>query len=135
MEVYGCPNCGMQFAMTADFVQRRRENHETFYCPSGPGQSFKAENEAERLRRLNQNLVQQQARLQDEIREANKVAGEAIRRAETEVKARKRIEKRIGAGVCPDCNRTFSNIARHMVSKHSERECQTVLPAKLKVVK
>jgi hypothetical protein len=38
----------------------------------------------------------------------------------------KRIEKRIHAGVCPCCNRTFQNLARHMNTKHPD-EASNVL--------
>jgi ribosomal protein L37AE/L43A len=33
-----------------------------------------------------------------------------------------KVKKRISNGVCPHCNRSFANLARHMQSKHAE-EC------------
>jgi|GEM_PF-2697621 len=38
---------------------------------------------------------------------------------EAETKAR-RAERRIHAGVCPHCNRTFVQLARHMKTKHQD---------------
>ena len=33
-EVEDCIHCGFQFAMPAEFVGRRRNDHKTFYCPA-----------------------------------------------------------------------------------------------------
>lgn len=113
-----CAACGILFAVTRDFEERRRKDHGTFHCPSGHGNSFRADSEADKLRRENENLKQQQARLQQEANDAcGRAAAEADRRqkAEREVK---RINKRISHGVCPDCNRSFANVAKHMASKH-----------------
>jgi len=49
--VIDCPHCGIQFAITKDFEKRKREDHETFYCPRGHSQYFPQENEKERLKR------------------------------------------------------------------------------------
>lgn len=35
-------------------------------------------------------------------------------------RAPKQAQTRIGAGICPCCNRTFSQLARHMQSKHPD---------------
>ena len=50
-KVLDCAHCGIQFAITKDFDRRRREDHETFYCPKGHDQYFPQENEKERLKR------------------------------------------------------------------------------------
>jgi hypothetical protein len=121
----------MSFAITADFEKRRRDDHENFYCPSGHTNIYRGENDAEKLRRENQILKQQQARLQDVTTEAWRAVNIAQSRLQDEVKARKRIEKRISAGVCPDCNRTFGDMAAHMKSKHGGVKCEPVeMPAK-----
>ena len=46
---------------------------------------------------------------------------ETLSRLNEERSKRKRIERkltRVGRGVCPECNRTFENLARHMACKH-----------------
>ena len=35
-----CPNCGLTFAITKDFDNRRRDDHRTFYCPMGHSMSY-----------------------------------------------------------------------------------------------
>lgn len=36
----------------------------------------------------------------------------------------RRVQKRIHAGVCPHCNRTFQNLQSHMNSKHNGEAAQ-----------
>jgi hypothetical protein len=37
-----------------------------------------------------------------------------------------KLKKRASAGVCPCCNRTFSNMARHMAHQHPEFDSKVV---------
>ena len=36
-----CCRCGVAFGMTQDFEARRRDDHKSFYCPNGHGQSYR----------------------------------------------------------------------------------------------
>lgn len=102
--------CGIPFMLPKDLRYQARNRNHTIYCPLGHTITWK-ENEEVRLRRERDNLKQQQARLEDEKRDA-------IARAEKAEAATKRLQKRTAAGVCPCCNRTFLNMQRHMKSKH-----------------
>lgn len=132
METYACCNCGMLFSMTADFVQRRRQNHDSFYCPQGHGQVFSGDSEKEKLQREVNRLKQDAARLEDLTIAAQRRANTAEEEARRARKEKARIEKRIHAGICPDCNRSFVNVARHMTTKHGLK-CDE--PPKLALVK
>lgn len=83
-----------------------------FYCPAGHGQSY-TKSEVTRLRE----------KLEDEKKNAEfwrKRADEADR-SKAAIKGQLTKErKRVGNGVCPCCNRTFQNVARHMASKHPD---------------
>jgi hypothetical protein len=35
------------------------------------------------------------------------------------IKAKKKLRERIQNGVCPECHRSFDNLRKHMVHKHS----------------
>jgi len=113
-EVYECARCGTPFGVSADLVSRRRTDHGDFFCPFGHANVFKGETEAERLRKLlteaNANATRQAQRALD--------AEIAEQKAET---ARRKLEKRVRAGVCPCCSRSFVNLKRHMASKHPEK--------------
>lgn len=78
----------------------------SIHCPNGHSWYYTGESDADKMRRERDRAVQKQARLAEEI--ASK---------EREIK---RIKKRSAAGVCSCCNRTFTNMARHMKTKHPE---------------
>lgn len=112
-ELSTCYKCGIQFAMPTWYRQKRIEDHADFYCPNGHAQHFSAETEAEIERRLRQRAEQQVARAEDEKLRA--LRREAALRSELN-----RHRKRAANGVCPCCNRSFVNMARHMKTQHPE---------------
>jgi hypothetical protein len=112
-EVYTCchPACGIRFAMSAAYVRDRRKDHQWWHCPNGHLQHFDQESKEERLQRELQVAQQQMARIEDERREAERREAAAKREVA-------RVVKRAHAGVCPCCQRSFANVARHMKMKH-----------------
>lgn len=112
LETEECCKFGMMFAMPAAVRQRRLEDGGSFWCPNGHEQHF-SKSEVQRLRE----------KLDEQTRAATRQAYRALaaevaeRRAKAELK---RVNRRVSAGVCPCCNRTFQNLARHMKTKHSE---------------
>lgn len=42
--------CGVTYGLTAGFEERRRADHESFYCPNGHSHSYTQKTEAEKLR-------------------------------------------------------------------------------------
>ncbi len=107
----GCCNCGTIFAMTEDLNKRLRNNHETFFCPSGHRQSYTGESAAEKWKRI--------AELSESKRAfAEKSSAASNRRASAARGQVTKIKNRVKNGVCLFCNRTFDDLARHMHSKH-----------------
>src|SRR5450759_5771962 len=98
-----CFKCGCVIGMESEFYEHRLGDHATFYCPNGHAQNFISESAAEKANRL---LREEQAR------HARTLARENEERAAKE-KAERKL-KRVKCGVCPECNRTFENLARHM---------------------
>lgn len=111
MYICRCAGCSIQFGMTKDFQDRRRKDHETFYCPAGHPQSWKAESDEDKLRRERDIARQQVARAEQEAKSTQ-------RALEAEKKKAAKVKKRSAAGVCPCCNRTVGQMARHMKTKH-----------------
>ena len=117
-----CYSCGIPFGLPDYFQSSRREDHDTFYCPNGHPGHYPQENEAERLKR---ELADTQKRLEFARNEARSLkeqrdnANQQLTQAKTKA-ARQR--KRIASGVCPCCNRTFtdSRLARHIATKHPD---------------
>lgn len=101
--------CGIQFAMprgTYDWHIRRETN--TTYCPLGHAGVVREP--------VEKKLEAAQARerhLEDQLRAAENDA-EAVRRRLI------RDRHRFANGVCPCCNRSFTNVARHMATKHPD---------------
>lgn len=111
-------DCGISFAVPEWWHKGKRETHTTFYCPNGHGQHFSSESEAERLRRERDIARQQIARVEQERIDALATANAQKDRADKAEAATKRLKRRVAAGTCPCCQRTFTNMARHMKTKH-----------------
>lgn len=117
-EAVTCYKCGVDFA--SPVLPRRRTDGETFWCPNGHPQVF---HETEVMRLKKQLEAEKQKR---EAAEREKEWA-LVRQRDAESKAtkvQKRLNlqtKRINAGVCPHCHRTFQQLARHMQCKHAEQ--------------
>jgi len=91
-----------------------------FYCPSGHTNAYFGETAEEKARK---ELAQAEKRLTwysdrlDAERREREVAENSLRTTKGHLT---RVKRRIEAGVCIHCNRTFQNVARHMETKHSE---------------
>jgi hypothetical protein len=93
----------------------------TFYCPYGHPQVFaKGETDLDKMRRERDRLAQQVAERDDEVRRQRELREGTERQLSATRGVVTRIKNRVGHGVCPCCNRTFENLARHMASKHAD---------------
>lgn len=114
-----CYKCGITFAVPQYFKTKRQEDTETFWCPNGHNQAY-VKSEAQKLReqlaeeKRNSEWWQNVAKSREsQIKGANIQLGK--------VKAKlKRTEIRVSNGVCPCCNRSFTNVRRHMKTKHPD---------------
>ena len=104
-----CCACGITFAVPRWWNQQRRATHEDFYCPNGHSLTYEGKSDADRAR---------EAKLAQSIAEAQ--AREARAQLEQEQAKHRRLRKRVKAGVCPCCQRTFTCLARHLKAKHPE---------------
>lgn len=111
--------CGTVHAVPrelADHAKRQRDEgvkQDGIYCPLGHSWIFSGEGKVARLERK---LREREDQLTAEIA-ARRAAEDQLAAAERE---RKRIAKRTSGGVCPCCNRSFVQLARHMKSQHPE---------------
>lgn len=112
-----CPTCGVRFAMPLNMLRTLRETKGTFYCPSGHEQSF-AESTSTRLKReleLERKRREQAEDLAKRRDEANQQLYKTKQQALGKLKA---LKQRAANGVCPCCQRSFTQLARHMRTKH-----------------
>jgi len=97
----------------------RRSSKIEFFCAYGHGQIFaEGESDETRLRRERDRLIQRLAERDDEIRRQKELREGTERRLSAARGQVTKIKNRVGHGICPCCNRTFENLARHMGSKH-----------------
>ena len=112
--------CGMPHAVPEELRAKQERDHrdgvrpqQDIYCPLGHSYIISGEGDAERLRRV----------LAAERERAGRLAAERDQ-AQASARAQKgaatRARKRAAAGVCPCCNRTFKQLARHMKSQHPD---------------
>jgi hypothetical protein len=126
VEFIDCANCGQVFGMTAEFIKRRRADGKEFFCPNGHS-NFYRDNEHDRVRQERDRLKQQLAQKDDTIayQRAQREAAEklaSVRKGQVT-----RLKNRAAAGVCPCCNRTVSQMAKHMASKHPTFKAEEVV--------
>jgi hypothetical protein len=78
-------------------------------------------------------LKQDAARLEDEIRAEREWRKQAQNQARAFKGRVTRLKNRAAAGVCPCCNRTFAQLARHMATKHKGFTAEEVVPTEATV--
>lgn len=110
--------CGIQLAIPEDLYDYANRKKHSIHCPLG--HKFIYSNT------LQDELETAQAKL-DETRRSLTAAHDLLRHEERShaatrghVTRKKKQLERVSAGVCPCCNRSFSDLRRHMRSKHPE---------------
>lgn len=105
-----CGECQIPFAIPADMLRKRQNDGKSFWCPNGCKISY-GEGENARLRRHLASAQARETHARDQRQAAERSAA-AYKGVAT------RVRKRAANGVCPCCNRTFANVARHMAGQH-----------------
>ncbi len=108
-----CCTCGVFFFLSSRFIEVRREDGKNFYCVNGHAQCY-GEGETKKLQRQ---LEERERQLRESKCDTLRAQNELMEEAKIRGKAERKL-KRVHRGVCPDCNRTFENLARHMQCKH-----------------
>jgi len=120
IELYDCCVCSQPIALTEPHEKWLRiDSGREFFCPYGHSQVFR-DGEVDRLRKK----LEEQTRTATEMAERAQVAERAKKLEEGKrilaERELKRTKTRVAGGVCPCCNRTFVQLARHMKTKHPE---------------
>lgn len=108
--------CGVVFAFPTDLYERLTNTGETFHCPFGHQQHFTdSASDAAKLRAAQA----RETALRDQLTAA-------VHDAENTRVALLRDRQRFANGVCPCCNRSFENVARHMRGEHPDYDITKV---------
>lgn len=114
LETASCCQCGIEFAAPVYWLKTKREEKGSLFCPNGHSLQFTGETAEQKIARIIRE--KETAELAKRFAE-DRLALERVNHA----KEIKRREKRSHAGVCQDCDRTFTNVARHMATKHGKK--------------
>src|SRR5262245_22389812 len=109
-----CCTCGCRVWLTPTHYYAAMEGRSkiTFHCGYGHAQHFTDEDdEIVKIRRERDRLKQKVAQLDDTITAQTKQIADLKQASVT-------MAKRVAAGVCPCCNRSFVQLQRHMKTKH-----------------
>ena len=104
-----CCACGTVFAMAQEFKRQRLRDRTNFYCPAGHSQAYVGDTDAKKLEREKA----KNTHLEDQLLAA---AIDAEKARSALIKDRHRIAN----GVCPCCNRYFTNVHRHIRGEHPD---------------
>ena len=115
-----CCNCGIPFAMTADFQSRRLKDRNSFYCPAGHRQAYIGKSNEQKLK---DQLASKQRELE---RQAQRSSNLQVQRDSLN-RSYNKMRDRVKNGVCPCCNRTFQNLQNHIQIKHPDFGTHDVL--------
>ena len=112
LQEVACCVCGVTFAFPQRLHKEFEYTGKSFYCPSGHSQVYHESDES----RLKKQLKDEQERRQQVEAQLVSVRDQ-LQASERETKLQK---KRAANGVCPCCNRSFTQLHRHMKTKHPE---------------
>lgn len=119
LAVTECPTCFTEHAIPRRMYRDRLANGGSVYCPNGHPWVF-CEPENDKLKRQ----LEQSRRIRDSLSASLTAERDQRLAAQRSAAARlgqlTKLRNRVGNGVCPCCNRSFANLARHMDSQHPD---------------
>lgn len=124
-----CPTCHIIHAFPEEMQRRALEynkadhpsNFDTIYCPNGHTWHYRGDNsELQNAKRRAELAEEALQRTQDTLTRVKSDRDHAEAQARGYKGALVKTKKRLAAGVCPYCNRTFtdSRMAKHIASQH-----------------
>ena len=115
-----CGTCGVWHALPKIMYDKCVEEGGFWCCPNGHSRGYKEGRRArEEIRLERDRLKQQLAQRDDDIAALKKVVGEHKGKLAN-------LTMRAKNGVCPCCTRSFTNLRRHMASKHPDFKAEVI---------
>lgn len=114
-----CGQCGGTYAINEQYRAQAAVEGSLWNCPYCKVQwGYGRDNENSRLKKQLAHETKLKEWAQTEARHKSELAEQWRRKEQAQRAAKTKIRKRVGNGVCPCCNRTFSNLQRHMAGQH-----------------
>lgn len=105
--------CGLSCQMESRIYRHIIAAGKVYYCPYC-GRRWSSGETALTI------IMRQKAALQARFDQEAMARREAVERAEKAEASRARLKRRVVAGACALCHRTFSNVAKHMAHRHPD---------------
>ena len=122
--IIDCAKCRVPFGIPQNWQDSLRNTGADFYCPAGHANVYRV-SELDRTRKLLEEANRKATKLTDNLtylRERNSELSKDVRHERNRVNGYRGVitktKKRIAGGACTCCNRTFSNLHRHMANQH-----------------
>jgi hypothetical protein len=110
--------CGHTIVMSPEHYEACRESGRSWYCTvCGKSRCFTGETELQKLRRERDAAKQREETIRANLEDTK-------RRLSAQFGENTKLRKRIKNGVCPCCTRSFTNLRRHLQTKHPEYAAQ-----------
>lgn len=118
LHVTDCPTCGCMYAIPDGIYRngKKWKAKRTIYCPNGHEWHYLGKTHDEEVRELRDQVARANAR-RDQAEAAERMA--RAREGKWK-KESSRLKQRAAAGVCPCCHRHFTNVERHVKTKHPD---------------
>jgi hypothetical protein len=115
-----CWKCKCQIWLPDElYLAAKASSSISIHCGYGHAGIFReGPTDLDKMRQERDRLAQQIAQKDDRIKELRDQRDMEGRKAAAARGQVTKIKNRVGRGVCPCCNRTFENLARHMGTKH-----------------
>ena len=115
--------CGVSFAVPESLYDEytrkndRRSGSMHLWCPLGHSMIPAGPSEAQQLRDKLARAITEHSARERHLMEQRDTAARRAAAARGQVT---KVKRRISRGVCPCCNRTFADLARHMSGQHPD---------------
>ena len=118
-----CNGCNIPYGLPEGFIEDRRRDGKSWTCPNGCVRCFRKTESQIEAERLTAELDAARSLARREAQRRERAEGQA-RLSEYQRRAAKgqltKTKKRIAAGVCPCCNRTFQDLGKHLAGQHPD---------------
>lgn len=112
--------CGVHFALNDDYIDARKRDRRTWYCPNGHPRWYPGKTEAQEAREEAERQRQRAERLARDVENKSIILARE-RRSHSATKGQlTKVKKRTDHAMCPveGCRRSFANVARHIANQH-----------------
>lgn len=110
-DVLNCDVCGIHFGLPTHIHQKCREEGRLWWCPGCGHKWHYGKTETQKL----EAMLEAERRMKESAREQRNLIE---RRLNAQRGVTTKLKNRIANGLCPCCNRSFTNLHQHMKKQH-----------------